>query len=193
MLSTLIQNPIIGGNGSTYPTNTIGYRTFYPGTNCQIEYVKADPASSVPIAIGGAVGTLRASVAAGSVAGYTSGNTAGAVTGDLSRSDSVQFRGIALNTLSISSGTYRFGWVMTSGNLKDLNRALARDGIASVAIKCASVAKRSILNFNADNKLGTIAATTITAARGIKGVGRAFVAGSSSTSLTDATIGTPFA
>lgn len=168
----------IGGDATTTPLLGPGETCYYPNTGVRLVYAKHDPDSAVAAPKGSAVGKLAESSLTGSNWFNPTVKAGKIYTSDLSRSSSIYGVGIALQNFSSSASSLRYGWFMVAGELRELNEALAKQGIASIQARGISVAANGLLVFDADGQFGTIAATTIRAA--LNAVGRARVASSGS-------------
>lgn len=176
MLNMLSQ---IGGNATTQALLEPGETTYYPNTGVRLVYAKHDPDSAVAAPVGSAVGKVTETSLTSGGNWYNPTVVAGKVyTADLSRSSSIYGVGIALQSFSGSASSLRYGWFMVSGELAELNRALAEDGISSIQARGVSVANNGVLVFAADGVFKTVATSTIRAA--LNGVGRARGASSGS-------------
>lgn len=169
----------IGGDATTSAMFEPGEIANYPNTGVMLVYAKHDPDSAVTAVKGSCVGKLAESSLTAGGNFFNPTVKAGKVyTADLSRSSSIYGVAIALNNFSSSASSLRYGWFMVKGELLDLNRMLAKQGISSIQARGSSIGANGILVFDEDGKFGTVAATTIRAA--LNGMGRARVASSGS-------------
>jgi len=153
--------PAIRGNALTAAPLGIVVGEQVNVAGCVLEFCKYAPRSAVGASVGNALGYVRNSLQNGSINGTASGNNLCAVTADVSESNSTQPFGVALNVFSSSAGSYRFGWALRKGDVRNLNRWLVKQGIATIQVRLTSVGAQAGLVFNTDGAFKTIALTTM--------------------------------